>query len=66
MSNAAFKAALQRKPVDATLSDREIGRLKKAAARWLSRNDKPSARKKFVDAKRKERARTATRFYPLR
>ncbi len=44
----------------------EIKRLNKAATRWLENHNKPSAAKKFIDRKRKERARRANRVHRVR
>ena len=53
-------------PPDSTAAPSEIKRLNQAATRWLENHDKPSKAKQFVDRKRKERARRATRIHRLK
>jgi hypothetical protein len=65
--NASFKAAIARKPPDHTTPDSEIGRLKRAATRFLKTYDKPSKAKKFIDRMRKERSmRQNARMYRIK
>jgi hypothetical protein len=53
-------------PVARASDPRTIGRLKRAAQRFLATHDKPSSKQLFVERKRRERAARQTRVHRIR
>ncbi len=53
-------------PPNTGTSDREVGRLKQAASRWLARHDPSIKREKKIAGFRKQRAARQTRVHRLR